>query len=84
MAESCGLGVTQFVHHVKLLTNMTPLQYLNSCRLEMAARLLRERSTDSIVDVAMACGFSSSQYFATVFSQRFGGSPRDFRRRITA
>lgn len=83
MAESCGLGVTQFVHHVKLLTNMTPLQYFNNCRLDLAARLLRERTTESIVDIAMDCGFSSSQYFATVFSHRFGGSPRDYRRRLS-
>ena len=83
MAESCGLGVTQFVYHVKLLTNMTPLQYVNNCRLDLAARLLRERTTDSIVDIAMDCGFASSQYFATVFGHRFGGSPRDYRRRLS-
>jgi AraC-like DNA-binding protein len=84
MAESCGLGVTQFVHHAKVLTNMTPLQYLNTCRLDAAAKLLRERRAETIVDIAMACGFSSSQYFATVFNQRFGDSPRDYRRRLPA
>lgn len=70
MANSCGLGLTQFVHVVKQLTNMTPLYYLNRCRLELAGKLLRERRKESITDVALACGFSSSQYFATVFSRR--------------
>jgi AraC-like DNA-binding protein len=79
MAESCGLGLTQFVHHVRSLTNMSPLQYLNYCRLDLAARMLRESRAASITDVSLACGFSSSQYFATQFDRRFGMSPREFR-----
>ncbi len=81
MAAACGLGPTQFVHLVKQLTNTTPFHYLNRCRLERAARLLAERAGDSVTDIAQACGFSSSQYFATVFGQRFGCSPTEFRRR---
>jgi AraC-like DNA-binding protein len=78
MAKSCGLGITQFVHHVRSLTNMTPLHYLNYCRLALAASLLRD-SVCSVTDVALTCGFSSSQYFATAFYHRFGMSPREFR-----
>ena len=36
MAEQCGLGMTQFVHHCKQFTSVTPLHYLNQCRLEAA------------------------------------------------
>lgn len=79
MADSCGLGVTQFVHHVRCVTNLSPLQYLNHCRLDMAASMLRESRDASITDVALACGFSSSQYFATAFDRRFGKSPTAFR-----
>ena len=79
MAESCGLGITQFVHIVKQLTNMTPLHYLNNYRLRLAAKLLCEHPTDSVTDIAQACAFSSSQYFATVFRRRFGCSPTSFR-----
>lgn len=79
MANSCGLGVTQFVHHVKSLTNMPPMHFLNQCRLERAAALLRNDGGLSVTDVALACGFSSSQYFSTVFARRYGLSPRDSR-----
>ncbi len=79
MAKSCGLGVTQFVQYVKKATNMTPIQYLNDCRLDMAANLLRRKAGASVTDVALTCGFSSSQYFATVFANRFGVPPRDYR-----
>lgn len=79
MANSCGLGVTQFVHHVRALTNMSPTHFLTHCRLDLAARLLRERREATILDLALACGFSSSQYFATMFARRFGSAPREFR-----
>ncbi|MGH9581978.1 MAG: AraC family transcriptional regulator, partial [Bryobacteraceae bacterium] len=67
MAEKCGLKMTQFVRYAKELTNMAPLHYLNRCRLEYAAKLLKDQPSRSITDVALSCGFSSSQYFATLF-----------------
>ncbi len=79
MAQSCGLGVTRFIHLVKQITNFTPLRYLNDCRLSHAAKLLRSASAPSVTGVAQDCGFSSSQYFATVFRRRFGCAPSDFR-----
>ncbi len=79
MAESCGLGVTQFVHHARELTNMSPLQYLNRCRLDAAAAALVSKPHASVTDIALAFGFSSSQYFATTFCRRFGTPPTEFR-----
>ena len=81
MAEACGLGVTQFVHHVRCVENTSPLQYLNQCRLDAAAALLRQQPSLSITQVALASGFSSSQYFATAFDRRFGRSPSAYRTR---
>lgn len=80
MAASCGLRVTQFVFHVRCLTNMTPMHYLSHCRLDYAAKLLLEFPERSVTDISLDCGFSSSQYFATVFGARFECSPKEFRR----
>jgi AraC family L-rhamnose operon regulatory protein RhaS len=80
MASNCGLRVTQFVHHVRCLTNMSPLQYLNHCRLDQAAKVLRTNREKAITALALECGFSSSQYFATVFARRFGCAPSAFRK----
>ncbi|TWT83611.1 HTH-type transcriptional activator RhaS [Planctomycetes bacterium CA13] len=79
LAQLCGLGVTQFNAHCKRLTNMTPNQYIKHLRLGAAAAMLLEQPTLSITDVAIRCGFSSSQYFATTFQNRFGCSPRVYR-----
>lgn len=82
MAESCDLGVTQFIYHVRTVANTTPLQYLTECRIELAKRLLQSRPHVSITETAMECGFSSSQYFATVFAHRLGFPPREYVKRF--
>jgi AraC-like DNA-binding protein len=79
MARSCGLGVSQFSHHVKCLVNMSPMHYLCQCRIDRAAELLKAAPEVSITDTALELGFSSSQYFATVFRRRFGYSPSSLR-----
>jgi AraC-like DNA-binding protein len=79
MAQRCGMGVTNFIQNTKQLTNMTPMQYLNHCRLTAAANLLQAQPERSVTDIALACGFSSSQYFATLFRSRFKKTPREYR-----
>jgi len=79
MARQCGLGRTRFIHHCRQVVNATPLDYLTGLRVERALDLLT--STDlPVTDVAYACGFSSGQYFATVFRQHFDSTPREARR----
>lgn len=80
MAQKCGLGPTQFTEYVKRITNMTPLEFLRECRLEYAAQLLREQINATVLEVAMAAGFCSSQHFATAFARRFGCTPTEWRR----
>ncbi len=81
MSSRCGLGMTRFVHHCKIITNLTPMQFLNRQRVLAAAEWLLREPERSITDVAMDCGFASSQYFATVFRQYFNCSPRVYRSR---
>jgi AraC family transcriptional regulator, 4-hydroxyphenylacetate 3-monooxygenase operon regulatory protein len=80
MAERCGLGATHFVNLCRQLTNCTPAHYLTRCRIEAAREWLARDAQTSITDVALACGFSSAQYFATVFRREAGVTPMQFRR----
>jgi len=56
---------------------MTLNAYLNRYRLRRARALL-EASDKSITEVALAVGFSSSSYFARVFREEMGVSPRAY------
>lgn len=79
MAEQCGLAETRFRHYCRQLTNMTPTQFIEHCRIETASAMLTEHPVRSITEIALACGFGSSQYFATVFRRHLKCSPKDFR-----
>ena len=65
--------------HLREHTNSTPIEYLTRCRLEHACSLLQSEPARSVTDIALACGFETSQYFATVFARHFGRSPRIWR-----
>lgn len=79
MASECGLSRTQFASYCKQITNMTPLQYLRYCRVEEAARQLAANPNLLITEIALNCGFNSSQHFATVFRHLKGVSPTQYR-----
>jgi AraC family L-rhamnose operon regulatory protein RhaS len=80
MARQCGLGRSRFAHYCWEITNFSPAEYLVHCRVQAAKKLLTSRPPRSITDVALSCGFNSSQYFATLFRQKTGQTPRAFRR----
>lgn len=79
MAEHCGLGATRFVHYFKQATNMTPMHYLNFIRLKAASRQLLSEPNASITTICYEHGFSSGQYFSTLFRKQFGCTPADYR-----
>ena len=79
MAKECGLSRSTFSAYCLDLTNATPIAYLTRIRLERAALLLSRKKKAPIIDIALACGFGSSQYFATIFRSYFGCSPTTYR-----
>ena len=59
---------------------ITPVDYLNRYRVERARQLLLQ-SGDTVTEIALAVGFSSSSYFSRVFRQETGVSPTEYRER---
>ena len=80
MSRSAGVGLTRFTHHCKQLTNLTPMRYLTMRRLEMSKKILTENEDLTVGEVAYSCGFTSSQYFSTVFKKHEKCSPNEFRK----
>lgn len=78
MARQCGLGPTRFIHYTRLLNNPSPITHLARCRLVDAARQRRTTPERSILEVAFSVGYSSSQYSATVSSDKYGCTPTEF------
>jgi AraC family L-rhamnose operon regulatory protein RhaS len=84
MAKNCGLGRSRFAAYCRQLINVSPMEHLIRSRVEAASRLLVQEPQLSMTDAAFACGFQSSQYFATVFKRRLGCTPRDWRQHAAA
>lgn len=80
MSEAAGLGRTRFGYYCRLVSGMSPLEFLNFCRVEKAKELLQLDTEMTITDIAMEAGFGSSQYFSTVFKLITSCSPKEFRR----
>lgn len=59
------------------VTGTTPIEYLTALRIDEAKRLMRMLHI-SIKEVSTRAGFSDPAYFARVFRQYTGQSPRDF------
>jgi AraC family 4-hydroxyphenylacetate 3-monooxygenase operon regulatory protein len=81
MAKSSGVGLTRFTFHCRQLTNLTPMKYLMLKRLEMSKQLLLDHPEMNISDVAYQCGFSTSQYFATMFKKQEKCTPASYRKK---
>ena len=66
-------GFSKFHFHriFKEFTGETLKQFTKRIRLERAAFLLVFHKERSITDIALSCGFSSSQNFATAFKKHF-------------
>ena len=79
MASLCGIQRTQLNKVFQKLTGSTPLDYLFWIRMERAKTLLRETDR-KIIDIAMECGFGTSQYFANTFRQATGTTPSLYRK----
>jgi len=80
LAESVGLSVSRFHERFVQRTGLGPAEYRMRRRVRRAKQLLRDGDIP-VTDLAQALGFSTSQYFATVFKNVTGLTPRAYRSR---
>jgi AraC family transcriptional regulator len=78
LAEVVGLSASHFATLFRQSTGFTPHQYVSHRRIERAQQLLTE-TTEALVEVASACGFTSQSQFTTLFRRFTGVTPGKFR-----
>ncbi|HEY3823869.1 MAG TPA: AraC family transcriptional regulator [Bryobacteraceae bacterium] len=80
LAERAGLS-TFHLHRLFLAAaGETPKQFTLRLRLERAALLLL-RNEESVLNVALECGFESHEAFSRAFRRHYGTTPRQYRAR---
>ena len=79
LARRPGLSESQFKASFKEAVGVPPGEFVNRRRIERARALLRETDR-SVTDIALDLGFSTPQYFASVFRRITGVTPGQCRR----
>ncbi|MDT8718613.1 helix-turn-helix transcriptional regulator [Clostridium sp. 19966] len=81
LAEKINMSEGHFTRFFKQMTNRTPIDYINSYRMNMAAYLL-ENSQKKILDISMEVGFSNFSYFINTFKKYMNCTPSKYLKRI--
>jgi AraC-like DNA-binding protein len=79
MAQRAGLSLSYFKTKFRNQLGMSPGEYAMRQKIRQAERLLKD-GKKSITAIAYELGFSSSQYFATVFKRFTNRRPSDLRK----
>lgn len=82
IAEKKGFSSRHFRRFFKKEYNVTPVQYLQCCRLLLAKNLLTDTDLH-ITDIAMAAGYGSTRRFNDVFKEKYNITPTEYRRQIS-
>ena len=79
IAEGVFISQQHLQRLFKKYLKVTPYQYLNNLRMNIAAAALIE-TDHSIAEISKECGFLDSFYFSARFKMIYGSSPRAFRK----
>ena len=80
VADACGMSYYSFSRFFKKITGRKFSEYLLEMRLHYARKKLLEDGRP-VSDIAISCGFEYASYFIRKFKDRYGLTPRDFRRK---
>ncbi len=78
LAQKACMSTSHFYKTFKNTFGETPIDYLNTQRLNKAKKLIRT-SSRKLADIAHVCGFNSSSYFTRIFKMHEGMTPNQYR-----
>lgn len=81
LAQKACMSTSHFYKTFKNTFGETPIDYLNTQRLNLAKKLIRTTSR-KLADIAHVCGFNSSSYFTRIFKMHEGMTPNQYRNSI--
>ena len=80
MATAMGMGRVPFYHKVRAITTKTPAEIVRELRLKHACTLLVSTNIN-MSELAINVGFKTAENFATIFKDKFGMTPLEYRMR---
>ncbi len=78
MANAMGMGRVPFYHKIRAITTKTPAEVVRELRLRHACTLLINTNIN-MSELAINIGFKTAENFASIFKDKFGMSPLEYR-----
>lgn len=78
LSNDLSISRVQLYRKVKAILGISVSDHINNIRLDKAKELI-VNSNKNISEIAYAVGYSSPNYFSTIFKNKFGVSPKDFK-----
>ena len=78
LSSKLEISKRQLNRKVRQLTGLTPMQYINEIRFEMAKQMLEKRESTTVKQVIYSVGFKGLKNFSRNFKKRYGKYPKDF------
>ncbi len=79
LAKDLNISRVQLYRKVKAILGISISDHINNIRLEKSKELLLN-SNQNISEIAYSLGFSSPNYFSTSFKNKYGLSPKEFKK----
>ena len=83
LAEILGMSRSSLLRKIKMLSNLSPVDFIRLIRLRKAAELIHEGKY-LIGDICLMVGINSPSYFSKLFLKQFGMTPKDFEKQSQA
>ncbi len=74
LAAMCGMSEVHLRRLFHKVYKTSPLQFINSLRLNKARAMLENRD-GTVINIAFSCGFADMYYFSRVYKKHFGYPP---------
>lgn len=81
LVDEMGLGRTVFYNKLKVLTGLSPVEFIREIRIKRAAQLLMQGKYN-ITEVTYMVGMNDSRYFSKCFKNTYGVTPSEYKRKM--
>ena len=78
MAAAMGMGRVPFFHKIRSITTKTPAEVVRDIRLKHACTLLVNTNVN-MSELALNIGFKTAENFVSIFKEKYGITPLEFR-----
>jgi AraC-like DNA-binding protein len=83
VAEAFGMSRSNFSHHFRLVTGLSPAVFMRDLRLQRAREMLLSGALP-MKAIARQTGFADTNHLCKAFRRRFGFTPGSFRQQVSA